>query len=66
MAKKKASGPKKSSQKYKAYSASGDSLNRKNKSCPKCGVGSFMAKHQNRETCGKCGYTEFISAAKNQ
>lgn len=33
---------------------------RKNKFCPKCGVGFFMAKHADRETCGNCGYTEFI------
>lgn len=28
-------------------------------SCPKCGNGTFMAKHKNRNSCGKCGYTEF-------
>ena len=33
---------------------------RKNKFCPKCGAGVFMAKHKNRYTCGKCGYTEYI------
>lgn len=31
----------------------------KNKSCPKCGAGVFMAEHKNRFHCGKCGYTEF-------
>lgn len=40
------------------YDTSGG-LKRKNKSCPKCGAGVFMAKHKNRATCGKCGYTEF-------
>ena len=31
----------------------------KRKSCPKCGVGTFLAVHKNRLTCGKCKYTEF-------
>lgn len=30
----------------------------KNKSCPKCGPGVFMASHKDRVACGKCGYTE--------
>ncbi len=33
----------------------------KNKSCPKCGSGVFLAEHGNRESCGKCGYTVFKS-----
>lgn len=51
--------PKKPVQRWKFYQAAGDKLERKNKFCPKCGVGSFMAKHQDRVTCGKCGYVEF-------
>ncbi len=31
------------------------------KSCPKCGPGTRLAKHQNRFACGKCGYTEMVS-----
>lgn len=31
----------------------------KNRSCPRCGAGVFMALHKDRNTCGKCGYTEF-------
>jgi small subunit ribosomal protein S27Ae len=31
----------------------------RNKFCPRCGKGVFMAKHKDRVTCGKCGYTEF-------
>ncbi len=31
----------------------------KNKTCPKCGPGVFMASHNNRHSCGKCGFTEF-------
>ncbi len=42
----------------KAYEVKGDSLERKNKSCPKCGPGVLLANHKNRLTCGKCGYTE--------
>ncbi|MEM4260204.1 MAG: 30S ribosomal protein S27ae [Candidatus Woesearchaeota archaeon] len=38
------------------YEFKGESVIRKNKLCPKCGV--FMAKHHNRNHCGKCGYTE--------
>lgn len=44
----------------KLYDAS-SGLKRKNKSCPKCGKGVFMAQHKDRITCGKCGYTEFSS-----
>ena len=40
------------------YELSGDKLKRKNKSCPKCGTGVFMANHKTRWTCGKCGYME--------
>lgn len=42
----------------KVYEISGNTLKRKNKSCPKCGAGTFMANHKDRSTCGKCGYTE--------
>jgi len=37
---------------------SGDSVNRKGTSCPKCGPGFCMASHKDRHTCGKCGYME--------
>ena len=33
----------------------------KNKSCPKCGAGFFMAGHKDRIYCGRCHYAEFIS-----
>ena len=46
---------------WNLYEKSGDKLNRKNKSCPKCGDGTFMAKHTNRWTCGLCHYCEFIT-----
>lgn len=47
------------SQRWKKYEISGGKVTRKNKICPKCGSGVFMAHHADRDTCGKCGYTEF-------
>lgn len=41
------------------YIITGSKFERKNKSCPKCGQGHFLAEHPNRKTCGKCNYTEF-------
>ncbi len=40
------------------YGASGESLARTHKACPKCGPGVFLAEHSNRRSCGKCGYSE--------
>jgi len=54
---------KKNKGRWELYDTSGG-LKRKNKSCPKCGQGTFMAKHKDRHTCGKCGYTEFVKAEK--
>ena len=45
---------------WNLYTKTGDKLERKNKSCPKCGEGTFMAKHANRSYCGTCHYCEFI------
>ena len=47
---------------WNLYQVSGNKIERKNKSCPKCGDGTFMAKHSNRWTCGNCRYVEFISS----
>lgn len=63
MAKKK-SKPKKPMQRWKLYQLSGNELKRKNKSCPKCGAGIFMAKHKDRLVCGNCNYVESIKAEK--
>ena len=41
-------------------------LKRKNKSCPKCGKGVFMAQHKDRATCGKCGYCEILSKSEEK
>jgi small subunit ribosomal protein S27Ae len=63
MAKKKVK-PKRPSKRYSLYQASGEKVERKNRFCPKCGVGIFMAKHQDRLVCGTCHYTEFVRSEK--
>jgi len=60
MAKKKTK-PKRSIKPHTLYEISGSTIKRKNKTCPKCGKGIYLAKHSNRLTCGKCGYSEFES-----
>lgn len=62
MAEEKGKKPKlkKTSQKWKLYEKKGDKIERKNKTCPKCGSGVFMAKHKDRIYCGNCKYSEFI------
>ncbi len=40
------------------FDAKGGTL-RKNKSCPKCGPGVYLAKHATRDACGNCGFTEW-------
>jgi len=47
------------SKKYKHYELSGENIKRKRKSCPRCGMGTFLAAHKGRMYCGKCHYTEF-------
>jgi len=44
------------------YESKGDNLVRKNKSCPKCGHGYFLAKHKDRLVCGKCNYVEMVKS----
>lgn len=44
--------------KWERYKVSGESLERLNRSCPKCGGGVFLAKHKDRLSCGSCGYSE--------
>ena len=53
---------KKSSQKYKLY----DQGKPKNKFCPKCGPGVFMASHSDRLVCGACKYVEKKTAAPKE
>ncbi len=40
------------------FDVSGDTLKKKNRTCPKCGPGVYMANHKDRATCGKCGFME--------
>lgn len=49
---------KKTSKKWMYYTVEGDKVKHKNKTCPKCGPGIFMAAHKDRWGCGKCGYME--------
>ena len=62
---KKQKKPKKPNQVWKIYEKSGDSIKRKNKTCPKCGAGVYLARHKDRLTCGKCHYMEKISSQKD-
>ncbi|MBU1974926.1 MAG: 30S ribosomal protein S27ae [Nanoarchaeota archaeon] len=55
---KKAKSKKKHQSLAQVYKVEGGSIKRKNKSCPKCGPGTFMADHKNRWSCGKCNYME--------
>lgn len=64
MAKKKQKKKQKPFRIYKIYRISNGKLVKNTKTCPKCGAGVFMAKHNNRYHCGKCSYTEFIGMEK--
>lgn len=55
---KKAKKKKKHQKLGKIYEVKGDSITRKNKLCPKCGKGTFLAEHKDRRSCGKCNYME--------
>ena len=46
------------------YEIQDDKIVRKKRNCPKCGDGTFLAQHKDRESCGKCGYTEFTKKAE--
>ncbi|MFX1509791.1 MAG: 30S ribosomal protein S27ae [Promethearchaeota archaeon] len=52
---------------HEYYSVGKDGkLERKRRSCPRCGEGSFMAEHSNRFHCGSCGFTEFKHSKKEK
>jgi len=63
---KKAKKPKKPNQVWKIYDKKGEVVERKNKNCPKCGPGFFMAGHKDRVTCGKCGYMEKTASSEEK
>jgi small subunit ribosomal protein S27Ae len=54
----------KKSEIWKLYKVEGGTLSRANRTCPKCGDGTFLAEHGDRLTCGHCGYTEFKGKSK--
>jgi len=41
------------------YKVEDDKISKTRKGCSRCGKGTFMAQHKDRNTCGKCGLTEF-------
>ena len=49
--------------KYEHFTIEGESMKR-DKHCPRCGAGIFLAKHKGRLYCGKCHYTEFFETQK--
>ena len=58
----KEGGKRKSALKRTFYKVEGGRLERLRTHCPKCGQGTFLARHANRVSCGRCGYTEFSKA----
>jgi len=58
MAKKPRPKPKKVVKIAGIYGVASGEIKRKNRFCPKCCVGVFMANHANRIACGRCGYSE--------
>jgi len=48
------------SKKWGKYKIAGENIE-KEKTCPRCGLGIFLAKHKGRLYCGKCHYTEFTN-----
>lgn len=56
---KKKRKKKPSSKRYKMYKLEGGKLTRQ-RNCPRCGPGIFLAIRKGRVHCGKCSYTEFI------
>lgn len=60
---KKKAKPKNPSKKWKKYKIEGGKIVRE-RSCPRCGPGIFLAFAENRAFCGKCHYTEFLEKKK--
>jgi ubiquitin-small subunit ribosomal protein S27Ae len=52
-----------SSKKYKMFKIHGNTITRE-RSCPRCGLGVFLLKANNRVYCGRCHYTEFFKQVK--
>jgi small subunit ribosomal protein S27Ae len=52
------------SKKYSKYKLGDDKVTR-DRFCPRCGPGIFLAKSKARFYCGKCHYTEFMTDKKS-
>lgn len=55
-------GKRRTALKHTLYKVDGARLERLRTHCPKCGAGTFLARHADRVSCGRCGYTEFSKA----
>ncbi len=51
------------SKKWEKYSLTNEKTKRE-KYCPRCGPGIFLAKHKGRLYCGRCHLTEFVKEEK--
>lgn len=49
----------KSIKQWEILKIEGDKLMRKKRLCPRCGLGTYMAEHNDRYYCGKCHFTEW-------
>jgi small subunit ribosomal protein S27Ae len=54
----------KSSKQWEILKVKGDKINRLKKVCPRCGLGTYMAGHKEKDGkiryyCGKCHMTEW-------
>jgi len=52
--------------KYQKYEVKDNKISRKNRSCPRCGDGVFLAQHKDRVACGRCSYTEWNKKENKQ
>ena len=52
--------------KFNYYNIKGEAVERKNRTCPKCGPAVFLAVHKDRISCGGCGYTEKTGEPEKQ
>jgi small subunit ribosomal protein S27Ae len=51
---------------WEYYEVREDSVLRKRKHCPRCGPGTSLSEHKDRQYCGRCGYTQFQKGGAQQ